>query len=601
MKRFSGRVQGKVLYCHPGAERYQQYQVLWRGYLANRDEILREAERRQTLLASGSEGELFALAYHWWGDAIQSHLLGEYSVALFDESTASLFLTHDALGLVPMFYRHQAGNVFFGSHLEDLALTTGGGDLDEEYIADYVANCTYSSERTPYRTIRRLSFGCSLIYRSDRVTVRRSWDLSHTQPITGEDRDYEDRFLTLLNQGVTGALRAQGPVWSELSGGLDSSTVACMAARSGAGTLEAISIVYDRYARADESKWMRLVLDQYPMPWHRLDGDDLLPYSELPDRFLAEPGLPMIDWSWRRRYEELVSEQGVSAVLTGQGGDFVLLGNGTQPYYLADLGRTLKLGLLFSELSRWQQADRQKRSILYWLVNYVFSPLAGYVRRRPLRAVWHPKTSPWIHPEYARKMALDERGCRTASSDYRSIEQYWFMEKLSALSGRIANLNQTPQAFEFRHPLLYRPLIEFMFSLPADQKFDPEMDRSLQRRAMKAILPELLRLRRDKTIFDQPCYEGLRTGKVWGGLLTNSPRVVERGIVDGTLWTQAVEQAKLGHTHFLPQFEAVATLEIWLRQLENLKSNASGGLREIDWSLASRARKCRQEPMAWKT
>jgi asparagine synthase (glutamine-hydrolysing) len=600
VKRFSGEVQGTSLICHPAAERYQRYQVLWRGYLANRDEILREAERRRTPLSGSSEGEFFALAYHWWGDAMQSRLIGEYSVAIFDGSTASLFLTHDALGLAPMFYCHKSGSVLFSSHLEDLVLTTGGSDLDEEYIADYVADCTYSSERTPYRAIQRLGFGCSLTYRSDRIAVRRTWDLSEAQALTGKGRDYEDRFLTILSEGVTSALRAQGPVWSELSGGLDSSTVACMAARSGAGTLDAISLVYSRYARADESKWMRLVLDQHPMPWHRLDGDDLLPYSEVPDRFLAEPGLPMIDWSWRRRYEELASEHGVAAVLTGQGGDFVLFGNGTQPYYLADLARTLKPCHLFSELSRWRKADRQKRSLLYWLVNYVFGPLVSYARRRPLRAIWRPTTSPWIHPEYAGNMALDERGRRNASSDHRSVERYWFMERLSTLCGRIANLNQMPQTFEFRHPLLYRPLIEFMLSLPAHQKFDPEMDRSLQRRALKAILPEPLRLRRDKTIFDQPCYEGLRTGKVWSRLLTDSPRVVDRGIVDPVLWTQAVEQAKLGHTHFLPQFEAVATLEIWLRQFENLKAGAPAGPGAASRSGTSQAREFRQEPMAWK-
>jgi asparagine synthase (glutamine-hydrolysing) len=143
------------------------------------------------------------------------------------------------------------------------------------------------------------------------------------------------------------------------------------------------------------------------------------------------------------------------------------------------------------------------------------------------------------------------------------------------MCGRIANLNQLPDTFEFRHPLLYRPLVEFMLALPADQKFNSEMNRFLQRRALKSILPEALRLRQDKTTFDQPFYEGLRKGKAWTDLLSVAPHVVERGIVDRARWTEALAQAKLGRTHSLAQFQAVATLEIWLRQMEDRKSGHS--------------------------
>jgi hypothetical protein len=107
-----------------------------------------------------------------------------------------------------------------------------------------------------------------------------------------------------------------------------------------------------------------------------------------------------------------------------------------------------------------------------------------------------------------------------------------------------------------------------MLSLPSKQKFNPETNRFLQRRAVKSVLPEALRLRSDKTTFDQPFYEGLRMGKIWTSLLTMSPRVAELGIVDPAKWNDAVAQAKLGRTHSLAQFQAVATLEIWLRQMD---------------------------------
>lgn len=570
MKRFIGRVQDDGLHSHPAPERYQQYQVLWRGYLANREDVIKEAARRRTPIRDGSEGELFALAYQWWDDDMQAHLLGEYAVAIFDIRTASLLLTHDALGLLPLFYGSLPDGVFFGSHLEDVVLAMGGDDLDEEYLAEFIAKCSYLSDRTPYRAVRRLGMGRSLLYRGGRIVWRRSWELPATEPVMVEDKAYEEDFRSLLNQGVAAALQAPGPVWSELSGGLDSATIVCLAARTGARPLEVLSRVYDRYREADESAWIRLVLDQHPLPWHPLDGDQHLPYSELPDRFLGEPGLPMIDWSINRCYEAMMRTHGVAAVLTGQGGDIAFMGVGSEPYYLADLARTLKLRRLFAELSRWRLADRQQRSSLYWMTHYVLRPLANRWRRRPPRPSWQLETSPWIHPEFARKMARQQRHRPSDSSRGYTVDQGFFLEMLSTLMGHITQLNQIPQTFEYRHPLLFRPLVEFMFNLPWSQKLQPDADRFLQRRALQGILPEAVRLKRGKVVNDQIYFEGLRHGGAWCELLTDDPRVADLGIVDRGGWIEAVGRARMGLTHYLPQFEAVAMLEIWLRQRENL-------------------------------
>jgi asparagine synthase (glutamine-hydrolysing) len=589
MMRFVGRFQGDRFACNPPAESYEQIRLVWRGFVSNSDEILKEAARRAVKIRSGSVGEILALAYRWWGDSMQSRVIGEYSLAIFDQNTATLLLTHDAFGLVPIFYRTTSAGLMFGSHLEDIVPESGLEDIDDEYIADYVADCFYSSDRTPYRSVRRLGFGRTIICAANRINERTTWQFGRTfseVTSTGDDRDFEDRFSSLLEGAIAGALTANGPVWSELSGGLDSSTVAAVASQTGGKSVEALSLVYSQYAQADESNWMQLLLDHHPMRWHKVNGDDALPFSMLPNRFCAEPGLPMIDWGWRRNYEEIIKTNGVSAVLTGQGGDFVLFGLGTEPYYLADLLRTVSLRRLRAEAANWQKADRQKRSFLFWLTRYALSPLISYLHRPPQRPGRRATMSPWIDTRYLRRMALSERVGRTLPGKYRSVEQCWFIDTMSKMCGRIANLNQMPETFEFRHPLLNRPLVEFMLSLPSNQKFNPEMNRFLQRRAVRPILPEALRLRNDKTTFDQPFYEGLRKGKVWTSLLVANSRVVELGIVDQSKWNDAVAQAKLGRTHSLAQFQAVATLEIWLRQMESSPSGRGRLSMPTDQTLA---------------
>jgi len=572
MRRFAGAIHNDAAHFGPDAETFEGCHILWRGYIANGEEIAAVAERRGMNVRGAPEGRLFAAAYRCWSQELSSHVLGEYCVAIFDDATGTALLTHDAFGLVPLFWGRTPGGLFFATHLEDLLAVTGTSNLDEDFIADHIANAFFSSRRTPYRGLERLEPNASILWTPREFKEVKGKGFGLPKGTRSEVRGCPEEFLALLEEGVKAAARATGPVWCELSGGLDSSTVLSMAARAGTADLGAFSILYRQYADADEARWIRLVLERFDVPWHILDGDSALPYSEVPDRFCPEPGLHLVDWAGRRVYEEMAAEHGVAAVLTGQGGDAVFLGIGAEPYHLADLARTLRLRLLFAEMERWRSRDRRQRSRLYWFVNYVMRPLLSRLCGQPIVPAWHRDPSPWIRPDYAKRMALRERGLGKAISGAGTIEGSWFLERLSAICGQAARVNQIPRSFDFRHPLLSRPLVEFMFSLPWEEKFDPATDRPLQRAALAGILPDEVRLRRTKTIYDQPCYEGLRQGRSFVGLLTEDPLVARRGIVDPGLWGEAVAQARMGRTHSLPQFEAVASLEMWLRQLEDLES-----------------------------
>src|SRR5437867_7363049 len=99
----------------PSPEQYEHCQVLWRGYLANRGELLAEAKRRGATLLTSGDGELFAQAYLWWGLELQARVLGEYAVAIFDQRSSSLLLTHDAMGILPLFYTQLPDRLIFAS------------------------------------------------------------------------------------------------------------------------------------------------------------------------------------------------------------------------------------------------------------------------------------------------------------------------------------------------------------------------------------------------------------------------------------------------------------------------------------------------------
>jgi asparagine synthase (glutamine-hydrolysing) len=577
MNRFWGSVDHMGLHGDPPPRECEDLQFLFCGYVANRGELLDEARRRGEALDEPGDGELLARASRWWEIELPARVVGQFSLVVYDGRNKSLLLVHDALGLSPLFYNRAAGGLRFASRLAELVPQLDDRTLDEEYLADYLANCGFLGTRTPYKSAQRLGVGEAAVWRDGRLSRRQVWSLCDLPPLElADDREYEARFRELLCDGVAAALRAPGPVWSELSGGLDSSSITSIAAGQGAANFAAFSFVFQQHARTDEAKWIQHVLDQYHVDWRTLDGDQHLPYTRYPDRFCGEPRFSLINWGWLMQREELLAENRVAALLTGQGGDLVCLGVGSPPYHLADPARWMRPWRTLGELRRWQAADTQRRSLLYWLLSSVASPKLRHLLRRPVLRFEQAEPSPWLDADFARRMQLAARGQQLAVSRCRGVGRQWFWESVCSMCSQVANQNQDAHGFELRHPFLHRPLVEFMAAIPPRQKLHPEADRFLQRRALAGILPEKIRKRRGKATFDQPSFEGLRQAGEWTAALTDDPRIARLGLVDRERWIEAVGQARMGLTHNLPQFVAAATLEVLLRQLERLA--APGGL-----------------------
>jgi len=553
--------------CDPRAEMYDGVEVLCRGYIANPAALMQEAQRRGETLVSGSDAELFAKAYGWWRDDLQSHVLGEFAVVIFDPRCRTLFLAHDAMGLVPLFYSPRRETIAFGSHLEHLLTRFGIGALDEEYVADYLATGSVATERTPYIDFRRLLPGESLKWVDGRMMRLKTWDIARVQPITlKDDREYEEHLRRLLDDAVTAASRADGNVWVELSGGLDSSTVACVAAHLGAKPAGALSIVYSTSSSADERKWINTVVQERGLPWFALDADEARPFSELPDHFCAEPAGVLPFAGLFRRYKDLAEANNVRVVLTGYGGDQIFCGGSPKPYYIAD-HLPFRLRDLLRDIRAWQAGDPARRPFAYHLWRHVLIPSANRWMGRSLSRPEVSRPPAWIRSEYGREKRLQRRSARQVAPKCGSVGLQYQVEavwKIAFTAG-----DDVTQGFEFRHPLLYRPLVEFMLAIPWKHKFCPESDRVLQRRALAGILPAPISARTDKAGPAEAEAEGLRHNSPWAELLLRDARVVERGYVDARAWTHVVNQMRFGRMSSMRHFIATAALEIWLRQLES--------------------------------
>ena len=548
-------------------------EVLVEGYVANRDELrLRFGAGRQT-----RDAELIAHAFRAWGRGLHEHVLGEFAAVIADRRAGVALLTHDSLGLRPLFHVQRGDGLEFSTRLADLVDEAAVADLDEEYIADYVALGRYTNERTPYRPIKRLLPGRSLWWSGGRLEHVRGWELAGVgESRCRDDAEYAEAFRALLTEAVRGALPARGVAWSDLSGGLDSSSVVSIAARLGAPGLAAYSIVLPGFPEADEQRWMRAVVEHHELPWQRLDLETALPFARLPTGFLGEPTPAAVDGAQVRAKQELLGAHDVTTMLTGYGGD-ISLGQfgGPVPPYLADPLFDGRPVTMLRGVRDWKAGARESRSYMYWFLRGVVQPAVDHVRGRSRVRGSQLPPQPWIEPDYLRRMGLEERSGRPFAPRGRHPGVQWAADAFWCAALAMGGVPQVQRSYDVRSPLLYRPLVEFMYGIPWQQRMRPDCDRYLQRHALKGILPELVRNRTSKGTGSRVIIEGLRRSPDWFEYLTDEPLIAEHGIADADNWRLAVRQARVGQTNGDQFFEAGVAIEAWLKQLREHRRAAA--------------------------
>ena len=530
--------------------------VLFYGHIANRTDLLREFR----VTAAAGDADLIAWAYRRYGSAFPTHVFGEYAATVVDHIDKSILLTHDALGIVDIFYVDGDQELAFGTDLVTLVGYKGVGALDENYIAEFLPNIFNHGERTPYLSVRRVRQGRGMLFKNGKAREVVVHDpRSSPQLSIADSAAYEERLRELMTEAVSAAIPAEGKVWCELSGGLDSSTIVSIAARVLKADIETFSFVFSKSQRSDETAWINVVLDEYPLRSHVLDADATPPFSDIPACFHSEPNAQFLVSGLDRTRRSILDQHDVRTVITGMCGDALFLGDSPEPFYLAD---TLGPRAALRELTLWEKGSGLKRSRGYWFQRYMVEPRLDRLTRHRRRT---PPPS-WVAAEYHERWKSVGGYRRNLSG--LSIGDTYFWDRIRGGALLVRKGQQpTPGGCEYRNPWLYLPLVEFMASVPWHEKLRPDQDRSLQRRALRDILPERTRLRTDKGNPTQAFLNGFSSSQQWDDLLITRPAIVERGYVDGAAWRDAVVLARHGHCPSYSAFISACALELWLRNL----------------------------------
>jgi asparagine synthase (glutamine-hydrolysing) len=392
---------------------------------------------------------------------------------------------------------------------------------------------------TFYRHILRLPPAHSVTVIPEGARLQTYWSLDPAHELRlGSDEAYAETFRELFTEAVRCRLRTAFPLGSLLSGGLDSSSVTCVArqelARDGGHRLHTFSAIFDEIPECDERPFIRAVIAQDGLESHYVHGDQLSPLTDL-DRVLWHQDeafyAPNLCLNWGLYVA--ARQQGVRVLLDGFDGD-TTVSHGIG--YLDELARAGRWFTLVREIRGYtRNFDLSFRKLLkYHAWRYGLAPMIA--RSRPLRLarrVW--RAAPWrsprrghqsadrsvpgttLHPDFVQRIGLAQR-CQ-ALQHARSVpprterEQHYRTLIWGVMPFTLEVLDRAAAAFgiEPRFPFWDKRLVEFCLALPPEQKVQRGWTRMVLRRAMTGVLPVEVQWRRRKSNLGPSFHHGLLT------------------------------------------------------------------------------------------
>jgi asparagine synthase (glutamine-hydrolysing) len=546
--------------------------------LDNRDELIEALGPGRRLPDAVGDADLILRAYDAWGEDCSERLLGDFAFALWDRRRRTLFCARDPMGVRPLYY-HRGPRLFaFASEPQAiLCLPEVPRRLHEPRVAACFVPILDDPGVTFHDGVRRLPPGHSLSVRAGASPLRRYWALDPTREVRhGSDDDYAEAFREAFTRAVRGRLRSAVPVGAMLSGGLDSSSVVCvarsLAAEGERVPLPTFSAVFPGFAVCDERPFIDAVVAQGGLDPHYVRADDLDPLG-------APDGLPwhedgaFLDPSYYMRgaLYRVARERGVRVILEGIGGDVVASHGVAHLHELARAGRWIAVGREAAALGRAFGTPA-------WpVVRDVARPLVPAPLRRAWRAVRHRHTPPWgqiVNPELARRIDLADRieeerrrwlalGRRSRTDHWRRLVSRGLSDTLEALDGAAA-----AAGLELRDPFLDRRLVECCLAFPADQKLRRGSTRVAMRHAMGPLLPDEIRRRTGKADLGLMIPRALATfgRERLDAVMRTAPEIAGAYVDVGAVRRAYDHYVAAGARHDAMTVWRVVTLALWLRR-----------------------------------
>lgn len=479
----------------PMFDKSGRYCIVHNGEVYNYPELKEDLKNKYSFI-SMTDTEVILYSYIEWGIKCLERFTGMFAFAIYDTYKSELFIARDRFGIKPLYYHMDKDRFIFASETKSiLSVMPQEKKPNDEVIFDYlVYNRTDQCAETFFKNIRRLEHGHYALVSKEGVELHQWYDLSKKLQVPFISAE---ELKNMLLDSMKLHLRSDVPVGVCLSGGLDSSSIVSILTNvMQKKDLHTFSAVYAESDKCDESKYINLYSDSVlKMHKARPSAEEFL--ADIWD-FMECHNEPLLGTSPYAQFKVMQSaKSSVKVLLDGQGADELFAGyHYFFGVYFKELLFNLKFLSLLNETSCYYRAHRS----LYGFKAFLFYVLPGYLKRRTRFLGKDHVKRQFFESHYRNRQVSD------MSFDAHSLNEallQHFSYKLEHLL-KWEDRNSMWFSLESRVPFLDHRLVERVLSLPSNRLIYRGSAKHIFREAMKGILPEAIRMRRDKIGFSTP-------------------------------------------------------------------------------------------------
>ncbi len=479
--------------------------LLLNGEIYNFIELRRELAARGHRFKTGSDAETVLHLYEEDGIGCVDRLNGMFAFCLWDSRKREGFLVRDRIGIKPLYYTRQTGELLFSSELKALLEVPGvSRELDEQAIFEYLHYLCIPAPRTPFRDTWKLPPASYLRFTPDRLDEPVSyWSFPEDERAPASDDILAEEFMALAESAVELQLRSDVPVGVFLSGGIDSSLVTALAARKMGQRVLSFSVAYPGNP-FNEGPYASLAAASF--------SSDLHTTTVGPRE--VEAMLPSVVWHMDEPHADSaavatlavsqLAARHVKVVLSGTGGDELFGGYSWHlpaspalrilqalPHGAVDfLSRAACAAGVSPETGNAMRWVRDAERTFAW-PHYQFKPgeiegfLGGSASPRPAERVFLDRFREIGGNGLNRMLRMD-------AAFYLTDDLLLLLDKMTMAA-----------SIEGRVPLLDHRLVEWALRVPGSLKIQKRVRKALLKRWLRGVVPDAL-LDRPKWGFGAP-------------------------------------------------------------------------------------------------
>ncbi|WP_462317789.1 asparagine synthase (glutamine-hydrolyzing) [Marinilabilia sp.] len=498
-----------------------RFWITFNGEIFNYQELRVDLEKRGCRFKTHSDTEVLLLAYREYGSDCLNLLNGQFAFAVWDMQKESLFMARDRVGIRPLFYSLQNSQLVFGSEIKAIFEFPGiKRELDPVSLQQVFTFWTTLTPRTSFSGVNELPPGHFLYFEKGNASLKKYWDQTFPDEgngFKGSFNEAGEQLEYLLTDAVKLRLRADVPVGSYLSGGLDSSVIASLIRKnSPEGLLQTFSIGFSD-KEFDEGNFQTRMVELLQTRHHQTlckqeDIEKHFPktvwHAEMP--LLRTAPLPMLLLSG------LVRENNIKVVMTGEGADEMLGGYNIFKEMLvrrfwskepSSKLRPLLLSKLYPYLS---QLKTMSPSALKMFFGYRLQDIDSVLYSHLLRWSNTSKIRKLMAPQLVNGQSFVdslEKELEPVLRNKSDLAKAQYLETKIFMSGYLLSSQGDRMAMgnsvEGRYPFLDHRVMEFCNTLPDDYKLSGLKEKVLLKNQFKDRLPSQV-VERSKQAYRAP-------------------------------------------------------------------------------------------------